>query len=376
MNPKFTSVTGYSLEEVLGQNPRVLKSGEMPEEEYRRLWATITSGSVWQGEFHNKTKDGSLFWEAASIAPVVDDHGAITHFVAVKEDVTERKRAEHAFRQESDFNAAILDTARAVIMVLDADGKIVRFNRYCEEISGYSFNEVQGLCVWDLLVPAGEVDAVKNAFEGLLQVSTVDYFENSWKTRSGELRRLAWASTLLPLPNGDGRLSVGIALDITEMRRTEQDLRLKSRLIELTGDAILIRDVEGKITYWNQGPERMYGWTKREAVGRVAHELLRTRFPRPLAEFEEDLIRSGAWEGELVQTTRQGQPIIVNSRWVIEYDERSEPRAQLRSTRTSPSGRTPRRCWPCGPRSWPAPIAISSSSPTSSVTTSRNRSVP
>ena len=102
VNPKFTQATGYSPEEVLGQNPRVLKSGEMPREEYRRLWETITAGNVWQGEFHNRRKDGTLFWEAASISPVLDEHGVVTHFVAVKEDITERKKAEAMLALRAD----------------------------------------------------------------------------------------------------------------------------------------------------------------------------------------------------------------------------------------------------------------------------------
>jgi PAS domain S-box-containing protein len=84
VNPKFTEVTGYSFEEAIGQNPRILKSGEMAPEEYTRLWNIITAGGEWRGEFHNKKKSGELFWESVSISPVFDEHNNITHFVAVK----------------------------------------------------------------------------------------------------------------------------------------------------------------------------------------------------------------------------------------------------------------------------------------------------
>ena len=94
VNPKFTQLTGYTLEEVRGKNPRILKSGETPVEEYRSLWRNITAGQEWRGEFHNRKKDGELYWELATISPIVDEAGIITHFLAVKEDVTERKRAE------------------------------------------------------------------------------------------------------------------------------------------------------------------------------------------------------------------------------------------------------------------------------------------
>ncbi len=99
VNPKFTSLTGYTLAEVIGKNSRILKSGETSPEAYRGLWAAITSGREWRGEFHNKRKDGTLFWESAVIAPVRDPAGNIAHFVAVKEDITERKRLAAEFAE-------------------------------------------------------------------------------------------------------------------------------------------------------------------------------------------------------------------------------------------------------------------------------------
>jgi PAS domain S-box-containing protein len=94
VNPQFTRLTGYSSEEVLGKNPRFLKSGEQPTEFYQQLWDTINSGKVWHGEFHNKKKNGELYWESASISPIMDGKGTITHFVSIKEDITNRKKTE------------------------------------------------------------------------------------------------------------------------------------------------------------------------------------------------------------------------------------------------------------------------------------------
>jgi len=94
VNPKFMQLTGYSHEEIIGKNPRILKSGETPAEEYKRLWEIITSGGEWQGEFHNKKKNGELYWESAVISPITNERGVITRFLAVKEDITERKYAE------------------------------------------------------------------------------------------------------------------------------------------------------------------------------------------------------------------------------------------------------------------------------------------
>jgi len=94
VNPKFCALTGYQLEEVIGRNPRILKSGETSVESYRELWSCLTKGREWRCEFHNRKKTGELFWESAVLSPIKDERGRITHYLAVKEDITARKEAE------------------------------------------------------------------------------------------------------------------------------------------------------------------------------------------------------------------------------------------------------------------------------------------
>lgn len=102
VNPKFTWMTGYSLSEIKGKNPKFLKSGEQPLEFYRDMWQTTTTGREWRGEFHNKRKDGELYWAFASISPIVDREGKIVNFVGVEEDITERKRLERALQAANE----------------------------------------------------------------------------------------------------------------------------------------------------------------------------------------------------------------------------------------------------------------------------------
>jgi PAS domain S-box-containing protein len=102
-NPRFCQVSGYALEEVIGRNPRFLQSGLTTAAEYQRLWATITAGREWRGELLNRKKDGQTFWEAISISPVTDEHGTITHYVGIKEDVTSRRRADEEMRRQREL---------------------------------------------------------------------------------------------------------------------------------------------------------------------------------------------------------------------------------------------------------------------------------
>lgn len=102
VNPKFTRLTGYTPEEIIGKNPRILKSGKTPPEEYKRLWATITSGGEWRGEFYNRKKTGEFYWESASISPIKNQEGVITHFVAIKEDITKHKQTELEYQKANE----------------------------------------------------------------------------------------------------------------------------------------------------------------------------------------------------------------------------------------------------------------------------------
>ncbi len=106
-NPKIAEIIGYLLDELIGKNPRIFKSGEKPKSEYKILWDTISSGKQWFGEFHNKKKNGELYWEYASIFPIINEKGEIIHYVAVKEDITGRKKIEKELsRSEQELKKA------------------------------------------------------------------------------------------------------------------------------------------------------------------------------------------------------------------------------------------------------------------------------
>ena len=144
VNPKFTEVTGYTLKEVAGKNPRLLKSSETAPEEYKQLWETITASKEWRGTFHNRKKNGELYWALTTIAPVLDAAGKPTHFLAVSEDITDRKRVEDAL-QESEARyrtlfANMLEGFAYCQMIYDAgqpaDFIYLAVNRAFEEITG------------------------------------------------------------------------------------------------------------------------------------------------------------------------------------------------------------------------------------------------
>lgn len=140
VNPKFTTITGYSLEEAIGNNPRILKSASKTGEEYKDMWDTITSGEEWHGEFLNVKKSGESFYESASISAVFDGNGKITHYIAVKEDITERKKHEDQIKTLS----TVVDQSPSMIIITDKSGTIEYVNAEFSRFTQYSSSEVIG----------------------------------------------------------------------------------------------------------------------------------------------------------------------------------------------------------------------------------------
>ncbi len=155
VNPAFTALTGYTSLEVVGSNPRLLNSGHQPREFFEDLWNTLLRGEVWRGDLMNKKKDGSLYRERQTITPVTDPSGQISHFVAIKEDVTERVQSEERLRANREFLRLIIEAEPNCIKVLAPDGCLVDMNAAgLAMVEADSLSEVLGLPVRELVHPS------------------------------------------------------------------------------------------------------------------------------------------------------------------------------------------------------------------------------
>ncbi|MCF8254768.1 MAG: PAS domain S-box protein, partial [Bacteroidia bacterium] len=152
VNPYFCMITGYSLDEVLGKNPRILKSGDKSKEEYQKLWANIRSGKPWNGEFKNKKKNGEIFWESASISPIRDANGEINNFIAVKEEITYKKKIEELLLASEQKYRSIFELSPFGMAAVKPNGKIELVNKKLEELIGYSIDEIKDIQSWMELV--------------------------------------------------------------------------------------------------------------------------------------------------------------------------------------------------------------------------------
>ncbi len=149
VNKKFTAITGYTSEEVLGKNPRILKSDNNTPKEYKELWETILSGREWSGEFHNKKKDGYAFWEYAFISPIRNQNGEIIHFLAIKEDITERKKVEEKLREFTNLNQTLISALPFGMDIVDEAGNILYVSKTLETILGKNTKTIGEKC-WNI----------------------------------------------------------------------------------------------------------------------------------------------------------------------------------------------------------------------------------
>ena len=154
VNRKFVDCTGYSFEEAIGQNPRILKSGHTPAEEYHRLWQTITAGNEWRGEFCNRKKNGESYWEYAAIRPIRNEKGEIAHFLAIKEDITERRRLQAQLQQVQKLES-VGQLAAGIAHEINTPMQFVGDNTRFLQQAWSSVEEVMKLCC---SMPSSSVD--------------------------------------------------------------------------------------------------------------------------------------------------------------------------------------------------------------------------
>jgi nitrogen fixation negative regulator NifL len=230
VNRKFTEITGYSAAEVLGKNPRILKSGEMPAKAYQQLWKTISKGGTWSGEFHNRKKNGELYWESASISPIVDDTGKPTHYVAVKEDMTKRFSAENALRESEERFRLVTENASDLITVINNEG-VIRFQSpSVERILGYKPEDWLNRSAFEFVHPE-DVPATAAALQR--RVNEPDrppiFVDFRLHHHDGSWRVMQVIGQSIPDQKSEGFIVLN-SRDITENRKLEEQFRQSQKM--------------------------------------------------------------------------------------------------------------------------------------------------
>jgi len=231
-----------------------------------------------------------------------------------------RQRADRA----GVLLASIVESSDDAIISKTLDGIITSWNQGAERVFGYSEDEALGQPI-TLIMPRDRLDEETRIIESLRRGERIEHFETIRRRKDGSL--VAISLTVSPLRDSSGKV-VGaskVARDIGGRLRTERALAEQARLLNLTNDAVIIRDTSDRITYWNRGASEMYGYSSEEAIGSVSHDLFQTVFPEPLDVIEATLKRCGRWSGELVHKRKDGRELIAASRWALDRDSAGSP---------------------------------------------------
>ncbi len=229
VNPKFCEVSGYSRDEAIGQGAGMLRSGEMSGDVYRDLWKTLEQGQEWHGQLLNRRKDGSLFWEQASISAVRCENGQCQSYIAVKEDITQQKEMEEQLKMIE----AVFSTSNEAIMVANRDGLIKTINPAFSRITGYSLEEVQGRNPSILSSGRHEVDFYQSMWhEIMLQGS---WSGEIWNRRKNGTIYPEWLSVSVVYDSeGEPSEYVAVFSDITKRKNDEAQIVRQAYYDELT----------------------------------------------------------------------------------------------------------------------------------------------
>ena len=294
VNPFFTHLTGYSSQEAIGQNPRILKSDYLKHQDYEKMWKTISGDKTWQGEFHNRKKDGSFYWERATIGPIKDSSGKITHYIALKEDITEQKNIEHELEIRRNENLQLLNTAADGMCVIDKRLEIIKVNNTFVQMVRLPKNKIIGQKCYRIL-NCENCHTDSCTYTRILQ-GEKEIQSAMERTRPDGSSFFALL-TAKPMHDIAGKL-IGVIKnykDVSELQQVklelEENLHFMEILMETIPSPVFYTNTDGIFTGCNEAFSRHLGLDKKNVIGKSPYEI----FTRENAEIfhanDQDLLK-------------------------------------------------------------------------------------
>lgn len=331
VNAQIEKSFGYSRDALIGQPIEML----VPERfrahhsAYRDGFiASPTARPMGSGrDLYGLRKDGSEFPVEIGLNPIETEQGVMVLGTIV--DITERKQAEEKLHRSQEQLAGIIGSAMDAIITVDDEQRIVLFNAAAEKMFIFPSEAAIGQSL-ERFIPARFRSSHKQHIQSFGQTHVT-------RRSMGELGALFGLradgeefpieASISQIESGGRKLYTVILRDITERKQSEEALKEQARILDLA--PVLIRDLNGRILFWNSGAEQMYGWKPEEALDQISHNLLRTEFPQPVAEINARVFAYGHWKGEVVHTRRDGKRMVIASHWVLHRDEHDKPKAIL-----------------------------------------------
>ncbi len=367
---------GMSVGQIVGRNYYDFLAPELRDDSNRHIATVFRTGTPRRFEH---THEDRHFDDA--VHPVFNEAGGIERVAIFSQDITERKIAEEALkkardeleqrvrertaqlvesneelrgriavrkriegslktlsvqvREQAKMLDEILSSSPDYFYLLNGRGKFIYANSTAAQVLGFKQSRMQGKYWWDLGLPEEAMRPLDVDREAVLTTGKQSSGRTTLPTPNG---KMDFEYTLSPIRSWDGKIRTVVATlrDVSseegaaeELEQRVAELQEKANLFDLVPASLVYRDMNDKIILWNNGAERLYGWSRSEATGRLARQLLETSFPGPVKEIDSSLRERGRWEGYLVNTARDGSEIEVESIWTVMLSQKGEPTAVL-----------------------------------------------
>lgn len=324
-NAGAQKVFGYTAKEVLGKPMLILFPPERVQEEKTILEHIARGETTSHFESSRVRKGGECIFVSVTVSPLRNSHGRIIGASTIARDITQQKQNEQKVRRQEARLSGVINSAMDAVIAMDNMQRVTLFNPAAETMFGYVAAEIVGQSL-DVLLPER------------FRIVHSDHVR-SFGEAGAAIRRMGAARAITGLrKNGEEfqieasishveveteRIFTVIMRDITERERAAEASRQQTSLLDLA--PLLVRSMDDRIELWSKGAEELYGYLKNEAIGRNPATLLQTEYPQPIGEICDCLLQKGTWEGELTHRTRDGNKLIVASRWVLYRDSEGTP---------------------------------------------------